>query len=136
MADDVKGTPRANDGETDDDRRHGFFTFDQMLEIQKATQEVALDQLRKTVTIASNVLITLVALLASAFGLVTALAWNKAISDWLPTTEIFGTSDPLIKEFGYAALITIFAVVVIGFLGIFTSRLRGQNLMERNLMER
>ena len=37
----------------------------------------------------TNLVSTLIFLLSSAFALVAALAWNKAISDWLPTVRSF-----------------------------------------------
>lgn len=88
------------------------------------TQEV-----RQVVVATSSFVVTIVALLASAFGVVAALAWNKAISDWLASVNLFDISDPHGKEFVDAIVITVIAIVGVTVLGIIVSRLRGRNLL-------
>lgn len=77
----------------------------------------------------SSFLTTIIALLASAFGVVAALAWNKALSDWLQTVTIFSVKDALGKEFVDAIVITVIAIVIVTVLGIIASRVRGKNLL-------
>lgn len=88
------------------------------------TQEV-----HQVVIATSSFVVTIVALLASAFGVVAALAWNKAISDWLTTVTIFDVTDPRGKEFVDAIVITVIAIVGVTALGIIASRVRGRNLL-------
>lgn len=49
------------------------------------------------------------ALMTVAFGLVAALAWNTSIQALF--REIFGTADNLPAMFGYALLVTVIAVI-------------------------
>lgn len=67
---------------------------------------------------------TVVALLASAFGVVAALAWSRAIFDWLPTIPLLNFHDPLVREFADAGVLTVVAVVVVLFLGVLNARLK------------
>ena len=50
------------------------------------------------------------ALIAAAFGLVAALAWNDAIKAIF--REVFGSSDQVIPMIIYAVMVTIIAVVI------------------------
>ena len=50
------------------------------------------------------------ALIAAAFGLVAALAWNEAIKAIFK--EIFGTSDSIAPLLAYAITVTIAAVIL------------------------
>lgn len=92
-------------------------------------QQLASQQVQHIVVATSNLVSTLIFLLSSAFALVAALAWNKAISDWLPTVKLFDLTDPLAKDFAYALIVTIFAVVFIAILGILNGRVKGKNLL-------
>lgn len=56
--------------------RRGF-TAEQMLEVQRIAQELATQQLQRVVVVTGNFIITLVAVLSSALGLATALAWRR-----------------------------------------------------------
>jgi hypothetical protein len=67
---------------------------------------------------------TVIALLASAFGVVAALAWSRAIFDWLPTVPLLNFHDPLVREFADAGVTTLVAVVVVLFLGVVNARLK------------
>ncbi|MGM0438922.1 MAG: DUF5654 family protein [Patescibacteria group bacterium] len=49
-------------------------------------------------------------LVASAFGLVAALAWNGAIQAIFK--EVFGTADGVVSMLIYAVVVTIIAVIV------------------------
>jgi len=53
-------------------------------------------------------------LATSGFGLVSALAWNDLIKDFISTTikPIVGDSSNLISKLIYAVIVTVFAVVV------------------------
>jgi hypothetical protein len=70
---------------------------------------------------------TVIALLSSAFGVVAALAWNKAIQDWLPTVPFLNFEDTLVRDFAYAGVATLVAVVTILILGVVNSRLKTKN---------
>ena len=50
------------------------------------------------------------ALIAAAFGLVAALAWNEAIKAIF--REIFGTAETIVPMLTYAIVVTIAAVVL------------------------
>ncbi len=113
-----------------EEERHRLFTVEQFLAMQHIAQDVANAQLKRVAVVTSSIIISVVALLSSALGLVTALAWNKAVSDWLTTLHIFA-DDPLAKEFSYAIALTILGVMAIGILGYVTRRLRGENLLDR-----
>jgi len=51
------------------------------------------------------------ALMTVAFGLVAALAWNSSIQALF--REIFGTTDHLTGMFVYAIIVTVIAVIAI-----------------------
>ncbi len=55
------------------------------------------------------------ALLAAAFGLIAALAWNGAIQELF--TLIFGDQSALVAMFVYAIVVTIIAVIVVILIG-------------------
>ena len=63
-----------------------------------------------------EILDKIAALIAAAFGLVAALAWNDAIKALFK--EVFGTSDHLGAMLAYAIVVTIIAVI----LTIFVAR--------------
>jgi hypothetical protein len=58
-------------------------------------------------------------LLASAFGLVAALAWNTAIQEIFK--RIFGEASSITAMLSYAIIITIIAVVLTLWLAKFTA---------------
>jgi hypothetical protein len=116
--------------ERDRERHQRVFTLDQFYAMQKIAQDVANQQFKRAVIVTSNLIVSAVALLASAAGLVTALAWNKAISDWLPTASPFSIHDRLVKEFAYAGAVTLFVIIAVGVLGYVTSRIKGDNLLD------
>ncbi|HIH04165.1 MAG TPA: hypothetical protein HA263_10100 [Methanoregulaceae archaeon] len=60
-------------------------------------------------TLRSEVLTQVAALMTAAFGLVAALAWNGAIQAIFKA--VFGTTDTITGQLIYAVLITIIAVV-------------------------
>ena len=74
------------------------------------------DEEEKPVSIKFEILDKIAALIAAAFGLVAALAWNEAIKAIFK--EIFGTSDQLGAMLAYAIVVTIVAVI----LTIFVAR--------------
>ena len=117
--------------EKEEEEHRRLFTVEQFLAMQHIAQDVANTQFKRVAVATSNLIISVVALLTSAFGLVTALAWNRAISDWLPTVNFLPTNDRLIKEFIYAGALTIFVVIALGLIGILLQRVRGENLLER-----
>ncbi|HSG83445.1 MAG: DUF5654 family protein [Nitrosopumilus sp.] len=64
----------------------------------------------KPVPIKFEILDKIAALIAAAFGLVAALAWNDAIKALF--REVFGTSDQLGAMLAYAIVVTIIAVIL------------------------
>ena len=108
------------------------FRPEQVQEMQRLAASMAQQQVRRTVDTASNFITTVVALLSSAVGIVAALAWNNAIAAWLPTVSLFKSDSTVIKDFYYAIVATIFAVVVIALLGIINGRIKGRNLIGNN----
>jgi CBS domain containing-hemolysin-like protein len=108
------------------------FRPDQVQEMQKLAAAMAQQQVRRTMATASNFVTTVVALLTSAVGFVAALAWNDAISRWIPTISLFQTNSDVLKRFYYAFVVTVFAVIVITILGIVNNRIKGQNLINNN----
>ena len=60
-------------------------------------------------TLKSEVLTQIAALVTAAFGLVAALAWNGAIQAIFKA--IFGTTDTITGQLIYAVVITIIAVI-------------------------
>ena len=107
-------------GETDDTAHNGHTTY---------LGDFVTQEVRHVVIATSSFVTTIIALLASAFGVVAALAWNKAISDWLASVNIFNISDPHGQEFVDAIVITVIAIVIVTALGIIASRVRGKNLL-------
>ncbi len=90
---------------------HGFFD-------PSAIPTAAARQVQQVVILGGTFFSTVVALLASAFGVVTALAWSRAIFDWLPTVPLLDFYDPLVREFADAGVTTFVAMVVVLFLGV------------------
>ena len=74
---------------------------------------------------------TIVTLITSAFGLVAALAWNTAISDWvtdmsngpLASLHLSNTSQAVVK----ALIVTVIAVVAVVILNRIAGRFARQN---------
>lgn len=95
-----------------------------------AVQQIALQEVQALMLATGNLVTTVSALVASALGFVAALAWNKAIQDWLPTIHFLNVRDPLVKDFAYAIAVTLFAVVVITALSVINRRLKGKNLLK------
>ncbi len=63
---------------------------------------------------------TMIALATAAFGLIAALAWNTAITDFFK--HFFPAGQGILSEFIYALVITIIAVVVMQNLGKIAQR--------------
>jgi Family of unknown function (DUF5654) len=71
---------------------------------------------------------TMIALASASLGLVAALAWNEAIKALLAKLNL---GDSLLGLFGYAMAATLFAVLVLVWLGKIASRIGGQAAFER-----
>lgn len=97
-----------------------------------SVQTLAAHQVQHVVVATGNLISTLIFLLSSALALVAALAWNKAISDWLPTVDLLNLTNPIAKDFLYALVATIFAVVLIAILGVINNRIKGKNLLSQS----
>ncbi len=72
---------------------------------------------------------TMVTLASASLGLVSALAWNEAISTTIQ--KISGTGDSLIGLYAYALLATVIAVTVVIALGIAASKVGGEAAISR-----
>jgi hypothetical protein len=92
-------------------------------------QAIAQQQVEYVVIATNTVATTIFTVLASAAGIVAALAWNTALSHWLPT--IITLDDPLTKDFAYAGVATLIAAVTILLLGIVNYRLRPKHVLTR-----
>jgi hypothetical protein len=92
-------------------------------------QSIAQHQVEYVVIATSTVATTIFTVLASAAGLVAALAWNNALSHWLPT--IIKLDDPLAKDFAYAGIATAVAAVTIILLGVVNNRFQPKHLLKR-----
>jgi Mn2+/Fe2+ NRAMP family transporter len=92
-------------------------------------QAIAQHQVEYVVIATSTVATTIFTVLASAAGLVAALAWNTALSHWLPT--IIKLDDPLAKDFAYAGIATAVAAVTIILLGVVNNRFQPKHLLKR-----
>lgn len=68
------------------------------------------DEEEKPVPIKVEILDKIAALIAAAFGLVAALAWNEAIKAIFK--EVFGTADAVGPMLIYAIVVTIIAVIL------------------------
>ena len=66
---------------------------------------------------------TMIALATAAFGLIAALAWNTAITDFFKL--YFPGGKGLLSEFLYAIIITIIAVLVVQNLAKVADRQAG-----------
>ena len=94
-----------------------------------SVQTLAAHQVQHVIVATGNLVSTVIFLFSSALALVAALAWNKAISDWLPTVSLFNLTNPIAKDFAYALLATVVAVVLIGVLSVINNRIKGKNLL-------
>ncbi len=92
-------------------------------------QAIAQHQVEYVVIATSTVATTIFTVLASAAGLVAALAWNTALSSWLPT--VINLDDPLAKDFAYAGIATVVAAVTIILLGVVNNRFQPKHLLKR-----
>jgi hypothetical protein len=92
-------------------------------------QAIAQQQVEYVVIATSTVATTIFTVLASAAGLVAALSWNTALSNWLPT--IIKLDDPLAKDFAYAGVATLIAAVTIILLGVVNGRFQPKHLLKR-----
>ncbi|HEX6122569.1 MAG TPA: DUF5654 family protein [Ktedonobacterales bacterium] len=95
-----------------------------------AVQQIALQEVQALMLATGNLVTTVSALMAAALGFVAALAWNKAIQDWLSTADILNIDNPLVKEFAYAIAVTLFAAVIIAALSVINRRIKGRNLLK------
>lgn len=105
------------------------FSREQVGEMQKLAAAMAQQQVKNSIGAASNFVSTVVALLSSAVGFVAAFAWNDAIKGWLSSAELFKSSDTNVRNFTYAIVATVFAVIVIAILGIVNGRIKGKSLI-------
>ncbi len=79
----------------------------------------------------SEVIEKIAALVTAAFGLVAALAWNGAIQELFKL--IFGEQSTLVAMFVYAIVVTIIAVIAVILIGraAATAKREDERLAER-----
>ena len=65
------------------------------------------------------------ALLAAAFGLIAALAWNGAIQELF--AQFFGDQSSLVAMFVYAIVVTIIAVIAVILIGRAAGRAKAED---------
>lgn len=74
----------------------------------------------------TEVMTQIAALVTAAFGLVAALAWNGAIQAIFKA--IFGTSDSIPAQLSYAVIVTIVAVVATILIARSISNAKGEKV--------
>ena len=74
----------------------------------------------------TEVMTQIAALVTAAFGLVAALAWNGAIQAIFKA--IFGTSDSIVAQLSYAVIVTIIAVVATILIARSISNAKGEKV--------
>lgn len=74
----------------------------------------------KPTSVKQEILDKIAALVAAAFGLVAALAWNDAIKALF--RELFGTQDQVGPMVGYALVVTVIAVIITLFVARAASK--------------
>lgn len=122
-------------GQAQGQGRHRFdppkvLTREQAQEVQRLATQMAQQQMQRAYAVTSNFITTVVSLVSSALGFVAAFAWNTFIQAWLNSVYNVGQNSVQGKLI-YAIAATVFAVVVIGLLGIVTSRMfrSGRNMI-------
>jgi|GEM_PF-1011133 len=105
------------------------FSREQAQAVHQMATQMAAQQARRAVAATSSFLTTVVTLVSSAVGFVAAFAWNDALQAWLKTQ--YNAGDAVQGKLIYALVATVFAVVVIGILGLIHGRLLkdGKNLI-------
>jgi hypothetical protein len=78
--------------------------------------------MEKTTRFSREFLATTFSLVSAAFGLIAALAWNTAITQWLRTW--LTTSKEVTGYFVYAVIVTLIGVIVIVVLARMAARLK------------
>ena len=76
-------------------------------------------------TLKTEVLTQIAALVTAAFGLVAALAWNGAIQAIFKA--FFGTTDTITGQLIYAVVITIIAVIATIFIARSVASSKGED---------
>jgi Family of unknown function (DUF5654) len=72
-------------------------------------------------------LATMISLSSAAFGVIAALAWNTAISDFIK--QYLPAGKGIGPEFLYAAIITVIGVLVMVNLGKLAERAGGKSVI-------
>ncbi|MFL5798800.1 MAG: DUF5654 family protein [Actinomycetota bacterium] len=90
------------------------------LAVAESAREAALEAARKAGRFSREFLVTVISVVTTAFGVVVALAWNTALSNWL---KGFSEDARTIGLFIYALLITFLAVMAIVILSRVARRI-------------
>ena len=94
---------------------------DDALALAHAARVAAVEAARKAGRFSREFFVTVISVVTTAFGVVVALAWNTALSEWLKTLQK-GTQT--IGYFIYALLITFLAVIAIVILSRVAKRIK------------
>lgn len=103
------------------------------LALAEQAREAAMEAARKAGRFSREFLVTVISVVTTAFGVVVALAWNTALSNWLG--GLSGKDTQTIALFVYALVITLLAVLAIVILSRVARRI-GADPIEFKLGER
>jgi hypothetical protein len=88
--------------------------------LAESAREAAVEAARKAGRFSREFVVTVISVVTTAFGVVVALAWNSALTNWLAR---FNQRAETVALFIYALLITLAAVLAIVILSRVAKRL-------------
>jgi TRAP-type C4-dicarboxylate transport system permease small subunit len=88
-----------------------------------AARDAALEAAKRAGRFSREFVATVVSVVGTALGVVVALAWNAALTEWF---QRFSEGGRVTALFVYALLVTFLAVLVIFFLGRLARRLNAE----------
>jgi len=91
------------------------------LALSESARVAAMEAARKAGRFSREFVVTVISVVTTAFGVVVALAWNTALSNWL--TGLSGKDARTIGLFVYALVITFLAVLAIVILSRVARRI-------------
>jgi hypothetical protein len=93
------------------------------LALAEAARDAALEAAKRAGRFSREFVATVISVVGTALGVVVALAWNAALTEWF---RRFSEGGRVTALFIYALLVTFLAVVVIFFLGRLARRLNAE----------
>jgi len=91
--------------------------------LTEAARDAALDAARRAGRFSREFVATVISVVGTALGVVVALAWNAALTEWF---HRFSEGSGVPAVFVYAVIVTFLAVLVIFFLGRLARRLNAE----------